>query len=252
MKKPVALQLYTLRHEAEKDFEGTLRLVAEIGFKGVEFAGLHGRDPKEVASLLDSLGLQVCSNHSPLPTKENISQIVDTESILKNTRLITCFLPDDLKSVDGCKKAAEQINAAAELLAPHGMTLGYHNHWWEFDKVENGRYPYDILMAESPALFGELDIYWVAYSHINPTSMVSRYKSRLPLLHVKDGLLEKDGPHLPLGSGLLKIPEILNAADPDVLKWFIVELDDYEGFMPDAVRESYKYMVENDFAEGSR
>lgn len=247
--KPIALQLYTLREDAKSDFFAMLKFVSSIGYRGVEFAGLYGHNPSEVAQHLYDLGLQVCSSHVPLPTPSNVNEIADTEMLLGNRRVVTGLNADLFKTVDGCKQAAEMMNQAAELLKPYGITLGYHNHDWEFDEVGT-RYAYDILMAECPDIFGELDVYWVAFSWINPVSVVTEYKARLPLLHIKDGLLQPDKLHVPVGSGSLRIPEIIRAADPSVLQWLIVELDAYSGFMPDAVRDSYRYLTENGLAEG--
>ena len=85
--KPISVQLYTLRAEAQKDFPAVLKTVADIGYKGVEFAGLHGHSATEIKALIDDLGLVTSSSHTALPAPENISQLVDTEGTLGNTRL---------------------------------------------------------------------------------------------------------------------------------------------------------------------
>lgn len=250
--KPISIQLYSVREMAAKDFPGTLRAIADIGYKGVEFAGLHGHDPKEIAKLVADLGMQVSSSHTGLPTPESVGQIVETESALGNTRVISGFGPDAFKTVDGVKQAAAKFNKAAELLKPHGMTYGIHNHWWEFDTLD-GRYVYDILMAESPGFFSELDVYWCAFGKADPVQIVSKYKSRLPLLHIKDGMLE-EGKHVhtAVGAGLLDMPAIVGAADPSLLEWLIVELDACETDMLEAVRESYEYLTSAGLGVGNK
>ena len=95
--KPLSIQLYTLRDAAKQDFPAVLRTLADIGYKGVEFAGLHGHPAGEIRTLLDDLGLQVSSSHVALPTAENIDQLVETEAALGNTRLIAGFGPDQFK-----------------------------------------------------------------------------------------------------------------------------------------------------------
>ena len=88
---PISIQLYTLRDHAAQDFPGVLRAVAEIGYKGVEFAGLHGHSPKEIAQLVSDLGLRVSSSHVAMPTPENISEIAETELTLGNKMLVSGF-----------------------------------------------------------------------------------------------------------------------------------------------------------------
>lgn len=249
--KPIALQLYTVRESAAKDFPGTIRRVAEIGYKGVEFAGLQGHDAKDIAGLVNDLGLEVCSSHAGIVTAETVQQVVDTERTLGNTRVIGSFGPNQFATMDGCKEAVEKFNEAVELLKPHGMTCGIHNHWWEFNKLDD-KYVYDILMEGAPGLFGELDVYWAAYSKANPVEVINRHKSRFPLLHIKDGSLEENAPHLAVGSGALDMPEIIGAADMNVLQWLIVELDHYAGDMWEAVQSSYNYLTSKGLAAGNR
>ena len=149
-------QLYTVRDLSAEDFPATLRAIAEIGYKGVEFAGLHGHDPKEIGRMIADLGMKCSSSHTALPVKENVAEMADIEAALSNTRLISGFGPDDFKTPDAVKRAAEKFTTAAELLKPYNMQFGFHNHWWEFDSIE-GRYIYDILMAEAPKAFSELE-----------------------------------------------------------------------------------------------
>lgn len=250
--KPLSVQLYTLRDSAKQDFPAVLRAVAEIGYKGVEFAGLHGHSPAEIRALLDDLGLQVSSSHIALPTAENINELVETEKTLGNTRLISGFGPDDFKTLDAVKRSAEKFQTAAELAQRQGMTFGFHNHWWEFSTVEDNRLVYDVILESAPDAFSELDVYWAAYGGQDAAEVVAIHKARLPLLHIKDGPLEKDKPHLAVGSGKLDMPAIIGAADPNVLEWLIVELDHCATDMAEAVRQSYNYLVSQGLAAGNK
>lgn len=250
--KPLSIQLYTLRDAAQKDFPAVLRTLAEIGYKGVEFAGLHGHSATEIKALLDDLGLQVSSSHIGLPTAENIEQLAETERTLGNTRLVSGFGPGEFKTLDDTKRSAEKFQVAAELAKQHGMTFGFHNHWWEFDKVADGRLVYDVILEAASDAFSELDVYWAAYGGQNAADVVAVNKARLPLLHIKDGTLEKDAPHVAVGSGKLDIPAIIGAADPNVLEWLIVELDHCGTDMTEAVRQSYTYLTTQGLAAGNK
>ena len=249
MATPLSIQLYTLRDEVKGDFPAVLRRVAEIGYRGVEFAGLHGHAPQEVARVVADLGLEVSSSHVGLPTPETIRQIADTEKALGNTRLVSGLGPGDFETLDDCKRVAERFGTAAELAKQEGMTFGMHNHWWEFE-TRDGHLVYDYVLENAPGIFSELDIYWAAYAGASPAAVIAQHKGRLPLLHIKDGSLEKDSAMTAAGDGKVDIAGAVGAADPSVLQWLIVELDRCDTDMWEAVRRSHAYLTGNGLAEG--
>ena len=152
----------------------------------------------------------------------------------------------------GCEEARDKIAAAAEALEGSGLTFGIHNHWWEFDHQIDGVYPEDILLSAAPSVFAELDVYWVTCGGPNAAEQVARLKDRVPLLHIKDGMIEPRQPHTAVGGGNLDMPAIIGAADPDVLEWVIVELDSCATDMMEAVADSYKYLVGTELAAGNK
>lgn len=257
MAKPIALQLYTLREEVYpggSDLPKVLKTVAEIGYVGVETAGLHGHDPKEIAKVAAELGITICGAHVGVPNSETVKRIADEQAVLGNTRVIGGFGPNDFETLDAIKNAAAKFQEAAELLKPYGMTFGFHNHWWEFERLRGeDRYIYDILLEEAPDVFSELDVYWCAYGKADPVAVLSKHGARIPLLHIKDGMLiEGDHSHTAVGSGKLNMPAIVGAADQTVLQWLIVELDACATDMLEAVKKSYRYLVDKGLATGSR
>ena len=251
--KPIALQLYTVRDLCQEDFAGTIKKVADIGYKGVEFAGLHNMTAKEVRALLDDLGLQVSSAHAAMPTADNAAQLIEEAKTLGNPRLISGFGPDDVKTIAQCKAAAERLNAAVAALEGSRLQFGIHNHWWEFETVE-GQLPHDILLAEAPGVFAEIDVYWAQFGGCDAAEQVARKKDRAPVLHIKDGPLipGQPQPHTAVGAGKMDIPAVINAADPNVLKWLIVELDSCATDMMQAAIDSYRYLTEQGLAAGSK
>jgi sugar phosphate isomerase/epimerase len=251
--KPLGLQLYTVREFAEKDPVGTLRRVAEIGYKGVEGGGtFHGRAPKEYRKLLDDLGLVASSVWVPVPTRENRQEIVDTAGALGCACLIAGRGPEDFKSVDTIRKMGAEFQAGVEALAGTGLEFCVHNHWWEFDRVE-GRLGEDILLEAAPDLRLELDIYWANnFGAIDVPAFLRSYRSRTPMLHVKDGTLVKDVPLTAVGQGKNRVAEIIAEADPEVLQWLVVEIDSVAGDMWKAVEDSYAFLTGRGLAEGNR
>jgi sugar phosphate isomerase/epimerase len=250
--KPIALQLYTVRELCAQDFAGTLKHVADIGYKGVEFAGFYDTPPAEVKKMVDDLGLQVSSAHLPMPTKENVAELLDTCNTIGIPRIVSGFGPDQVKTVEGCNEAVAKLNAALEALEGSGVALAIHNHWWEFRRLPDGQLPEDILLNGAPGVGAQLDVYWVAVGGEDPAATVARLGKRAPLLHIKDGLIDPPQPMTPVGEGKLDMPAIIKAADPNVLEWLIVELDSCAIGMLEAAEKSYRYLVDNGLGEGNK
>jgi sugar phosphate isomerase/epimerase len=129
-----------------------------------------------------------------------------------------------------------------ESLASAGLELFLHNHYWEFEVVE-GRLAYDHFAELCPGVKFEIDTYWAANFGANdPAEQVAKFADRTPLLHIKDGPLEKGKAMVAVGDGKMDIQSVIAAANPDVLEWLIVELDACDTDMMTAVRESYTYL----------
>ena len=240
--KPIAVQLYSLRAEAAVDFEKVIRDVAAIGYNGVEPAGFHEMTPASFQALVEDLGMEVCSSHSPWATPDNLTEVIDTIGVLGLSRAAGGFRPDDFKDMDAIKRTADMVNGMVDVLAKSGLDLFLHNHWWEFEVVD-GKLAYDHFAALCPGVKFEIDTYWAAnFGANNPAEQVAKFRSRAPLLHIKDGPLEKGKAMVAVGQGRMDIPGVIAAADPDVLEWLIVELDACDTDMLTAVRESHDYL----------
>jgi sugar phosphate isomerase/epimerase len=250
--KPISVQLYSLRERAAKDFAAVLKDVSDMGYVGVETAGLHGKTAGEVRRILDDLGLKCSSAHVKLPTRETLSEAVDTARALGYRHVISGFGPAEFVSREKIRAAAARFEEAAHLLKPHGLRMGYHNHWWEFDLVE-GRYGYEWFLEACPSVFSQLDVYWARnFGKVDTPAIVRKHARNLPLLHIKDGPLVKDQPHVAVGSGKADVASIIQAADESVLEWIVVELDACATDMTEAVRGSYAYLVKNGLAAGRK
>ena len=160
MTLPVALQLYTLRDEMAADFEGTLKKVKALGYDGVEFAGLFDKTAAQVKALCEENGLVPISAHVALD-----EMLADPEGVLSVYAEIGCkyvvvpYLTEDRRpGTDGWEKTIEDIRLCCEKAKALGMTMLYHNHDFEFAKID-GKYALDILYDSIPAdlLQTELD-----------------------------------------------------------------------------------------------
>lgn len=248
---PIALQLYTVREEAARDPVGTLRKVAEIGYPAVELAGLYGMTPAEFRALTDELGLAVCSNHGSLPTEDNREEILEMARTMGYKYHVSGFGPDQFATLEGTLEAAAMFQRGAQLLEGTGVQFAVHNHWWEFDKQFDGKYPHEHFMEAAPEVLAQIDTYWTMVGGADPATMLHKYGARVPLLHIKDGPGNREDKMTAVGSGKMDWPAVFAAASPETA-WAIVELDACETDMLEAVAESYRYLTENGFCVGKK
>ena len=249
--KRISVQLYSLRQRCAENFVQVLQDVAAMGYAGVETAGLQGRSPAEIRRICDDLGLVVSSAHVGMPTAENLNETVETAKALGYEYVISGYGPDQFRTLNAIKAAAEDAAAAAELLKPHGLKLGCHNHYWEFDLVE-GRYGYSWFFEMAPNVFSELDTYWACnFGVVDVPLVVAMHKKNLPLLHIKDGPLVKGQPHTAVGAGKMNFKAVIKAAGPTT-QWLVVELDECATDMTEAVRQSCRYLAKNRFGKGRK
>lgn len=250
--RPIALQLYTLREAAKDDFIGVLKRVAAIGYKGVEPAGLHGIAPKEFRRIVEDLGMVISSTHSPWATADNLPETIDTLGELGATTVIGGYGENEFKDLASITATAEMVEKMDRTLRAAGITLTLHNHWMEFERLDDGQLKFDIFTKLAPNVRFEMDTYWASNFGANDSvALVKQYSHRCPLLHIKDGTLERNRPLLPVGSGKMDIPAVINAASP-VTEWLVVEQDDSETDMFACVESSYRYLTENGLAAGNR
>ena len=249
--KPISLALYTLRDQAKEDFVAVLKRVAAIGYKGVEPAGLHGLKTKEFKRIVEDLGMVISSTHSPFAKADNLPETIDTLGELGLAHAICGYSENEFKDLDAIKATAEMVEKMAKTLHTAGIALSIHNHWCEFQELD-GRLRFDFFAELAPTICFELDTYWATNFGANdPVKLVERYGHRCPLLHIKDGMLDRDIPLQPVGSGKMDIPAVINAAS-DITEWLIVEQDDSDTDMFDCVESSYRYLIDNALATGNR
>lgn len=251
MPKPIALQLYTVRDAAAKDFEGTLRRVAEIGYVGVE-GGLDLFADAQRGQFIKDLGLQLPGIHCGLPFDEQKQQSM-AHMAEQGCHYVTLSLsPNNFQSVDAIKAVAEKLNEADEVARKYGLTFCYHNHWWEYENRFDGRTAHEVLRDYlAPTVNFELDVYWAQTGGGDPVAEVKALGSRAPLLHIKDGPAVAKQPMTAVGEGIVDIPGVIQASEA-YAKWLIVELDYCATDMLEAVEKSYAYLVGKGLAHGNK
>lgn len=245
---PIAVQLYTLRDALKDDFDAVVRRVAQASYAGVEPFGVP--DNLDAAgALFRELGLAVPAAHVPMPEGEHLDAVLRIAEAYGLTRIVSGLGPDQFTTLDDVKRVCARINAAQQAAADNGLTFGYHNHWWEIEPVE-GQRPYQIMLQElDPAVFFEVDVYWVQVGGVDPAQMVRESGQRAQLLHIKDGPADvPESNMVAVGQGAVDIPAVVRAAEH--AEWLIVELDRCATDMFEAVEASFRYLVDEGLGHG--
>ena len=181
--------MYTVREDASRDFVGTLRKVAEMGYEGVELAGKGGLGARELRDVLDDLGLGRAGSHEGLEALEgDIQAVVDYNLELGNPYIVCPGVPEERRnSADAWRALADVFNRVGEECHRHGLKFAYHNHHMEFQKFE-GKYGLDILVERTdPRLvYLEVDTYWARYAGVDPAWYIRERSDRVLLVHLKD------------------------------------------------------------------
>ena len=247
--KPLAVQLYSLREEAQADLGGTLERVAAIGFQGVEPADLHGLSPRAFRERVEGLGMSVCSSHG-MAIGDAAAKVLDDALALGSPLVVVPFAaPDRFKEIADVHAVADELNAALPLARERGLALGYHNHFWEWRSVPDGRAAFDVMLERlDPGVVLELDVYWAQVAGQDPVSLLGRLGDRAVRLHMKDGPADApDAAMTAAGDGKV---DLAAAAAASSASWHIVELDRCETDMFEAVERSYAYLTSQGISAG--
>jgi sugar phosphate isomerase/epimerase len=238
----IALQLYSVRTLLPNDYEGVIRKVAAMGYKGVETSGFEGTTPAAAAQLFRILGLKVAAMHVSLSQMgDKFKEILDVLALLDCRTIVSGFGPDRFNSLDSTRKACDEFNQAAMLAQSHDIRFCVHNHWWEYLAVE-GSYPYKVMLERLDTRIGfEVDTYWVKTGGCDPAAVVKEIGKRAPLLHIKDGPAIREKPQVAIGDGLLDFPKIIKAGQGST-EWLIVEFDSCATDILPAVEKSCQYL----------
>ena len=238
MPKPIGVQLYTVRDALAQDYESVIRKIAAFGYQGVEPAGFPGTTPQAAADLFKELGLQVPSMHSPLPLGDKRDEVLETAKVLGLQYLVCPYIPpEEFSTVEGTIAASNRLNEANAVARDAGLTLLYHNHWWEYQPLGD-TFPYKVMLEHlDPTVGFEIDTYWVTVGGQDVVSVINDLGSRVPLLHIKDGPGTTDGDMVAVGEGIMDFPAVLDAGKS--AEWLIVELDRCGTDMVEAVQKSY-------------
>jgi sugar phosphate isomerase/epimerase len=244
----LSVQLWSVKDEVKADFKGTLQVLANMGFKGVEFAGEFGEfsdNPAGLKALLDELGLQVSGAHVHFD-KLNELNFAKTVAFYQAIGCTSLIVPYDERafSPDGVRQVVLELNALSTKLAKAGMQIGYHNHAPEFNDFEGSTYWDFIAQSTDKSVILQLDAGWVTYAGKDPVEYVKRYPGRTLTTHYKVKLPEGSEGKLPIiGQDTIDWPALIKAnMEVGGTLWLVVEQEEYpNGLTPmEAVEASKK------------
>ena len=216
---PIGLELYSVRDELKKDPEGTVRAVAHMGYQCVEFYAPYfdwtDAQAKQMRKLLDDLGVRCYSTHNGEDyfSKDKIGKARDLNLTL-GTKYMVMASSNPKPGSDGWRAIADELNSAADFLAPAGLKTGYHNHQPEFKALDGVR-PIEILAKNTkPSVMLQLDVGTCLNSGGDPVAWIRSNPGRIRSLHLKDWSSDvAKGYEVLFGEGDAKWKDIFRAAE---------------------------------------
>lgn len=247
--KKIGVQVYSVRDALQKDFAGSMKQIADIGYSFVEAYGmdlegkLFGMTPTEYKKIVNDLGMELISTHATYFTPEQAPKIIAASHEAGIKYLIMPWLAEDMRH--DYSKIADNLNRVGELFRGSGIRFGYHNHNFEFIKEDN-QVPLEILLegTQPDLVTFEADLYWVTKAGAKPMELLSKYPGRFSLLHVKDA--DKELNQTTVGSGIIDFETILNNKEVAGVEYYFVE-DERTETPFENLKGSFTYLNASDF-----
>ncbi|MEX0662162.1 MAG: sugar phosphate isomerase/epimerase [Balneolaceae bacterium] len=230
---PLGVQLYSVRHELDEDFEGTVAKLAEMGYEGLEFADYHGLSGGEIKSILDKYDLHCCGSHVRMDVLRGdaFEETVAFNKAMGNEYFIIRWIEEDERTDrETFMQTIEEYNEVAAKLEEHGMRLGYHNHDYIFEKFGD-EYLWDILAENTDDRFIlQLDTGHATLMGIDPVEFIHRHPGRTASIHAK--AYSATNEEAVVGEDDLDWAGIIEASESvGGIEWYILEYE-IEGVPP--------------------
>jgi sugar phosphate isomerase/epimerase len=225
---PIGTQLWCVRVQLAKDIPGTLKALGALGYQAVELENALGKSGAEWKGYLDAANLRACGFHhrlSELQGDQLAASVEFNQAIGNRNLIIRSLAPEVYTSAELLKKTADEVNRVAELLKPHQMRVGYHNHTKDFGRID-GEYWWNRFADQtSKEVILQFDTGNASEAEgVTPQSFIERNAGRTVSMHVKP--FSKKDPNAYLGSDELDWPAIMTAAETvGGIEWYIIEYE---------------------------
>ncbi len=247
MAKPrVGAQLIVFGGQARTDLAGCVKACAKAGYDGFEMGTIGNEQQLQAAiAARDAGGIAVAGCHT------GIDQLADTEKVKAFAKYTKAVGADylmssgrgDWKSLDEYLAGAKVLSAAGKICQQAGVSLCYHNHHWEFRKIDGQTPLHAMIAATDPAVVKLCpDVFWVNVGGEKPADFVSCYRDRTPYFHFKDGRGGEKIEFLELGQGEVDVPAALQAALATNPAWITIEQDNSKLDPAESVKVSREYL----------
>ena len=235
--KTLAVQLYTVRDAVSKNLEGTLERLAGLGYKRIELYGYNGtffgKTASEFKTILGNTGIKVLSSHHTtgiaMKNKGTISdgwdKAIEDVHALGAEYMVCAYLMPNERTPEIYKSLPAMFEKAATATKAAGIQFAYHNHDFEFEKLDD-TLVYDFLLKNTPGdlVKMEMDLYWISKAGHDPVAYFEKYPGRFAMWHVKD--MEAGTKAITeVGNGTIDFDRIFKARKKAGLKYWFVEQD---------------------------
>lgn len=244
----VGIQLYSVKEAMAADPKGTLQAISSYGYNQIEsFEGqsgmFWGMSNTEFKKFIADRGMTIIASHCN--TNENFESKAEKAAAIEMKYLISSYIGPQ-KTIDQYKQFADKFNQWGKICKENGLRFAYHNHAYTFQETE-GQIPQKVLMDHTdPDLVDfELDIYWVVAGGADPEEYLRKYEKRFRLCHVKDykKTSDKEGHSTTLGTGIIDWKNVLETAQENGMKYYIVEQEDFKNTTPlEAIEKNAQYL----------
>jgi sugar phosphate isomerase/epimerase len=222
-------QLFSARHTALTE---SLRIVAEAGYVGVESFRDNFNDPEELKQGLDLYGLQMPSMHINLdPLRQQPEECLRRAREFGVQHIVCPYLeePDRPTDSSGWVTLAAELSDLAKRWQDAGFTFAWHNHDFEFNKLQDGATPMQLILETATELHWEIDIAWIVKAGVNPANWIEQNASRISAVHMKDiaisGECEDEDGWADLGHGIVPWTSLMPLLNKTPAALYIMEHD---------------------------
>ncbi|GGG60306.1 sugar phosphate isomerase/epimerase family protein [Epilithonimonas arachidiradicis] len=253
-RKPLAIQLYTIRDAVAENLEKSLERLAQLGFKQLEIYGYEGKffgkSRTEFHTILKNVGLEVISSHHTTGIVHNSKgtllndweKSVEDLHFIGSKYMVCSYLFEEERTLEHYKKLPELLNKSGEVTNKAGIDFAYHNHDFEFEKLED-KTVYDFILENTDfdLVKMELDLYWISKAGLNPLDYFEKYPKRFPLWHVKD-MKAGTKDFAEIGNGTIDFKSIFEAKEKAGLKYWFLEQDSSDKDIFESIKISKNYI----------
>lgn len=228
-------QFYSIRTKTTtpEDLKASFKAMKEIGYENAQMSAICKMDPYELKAFSDEFELPIVCTHSPYDRIIN-----DTDALIKEHQIYGCPViglgsmgGDYRGSFEGLKKFLSEIEAPVKKIRDAGLYFSYHNHAFEFEKLDNGALIYDYMIENCPEMTFILDTYWVKYGGYDYLEYIkSLGKARITNVHFKDMKEAPKGDICACGDGVIDFKPVISLCDSLGIESALVEQDNAPDF----------------------